>query len=118
MSFLKEEEYDFEQRDMFGETPLLSQLSHTDGQSLEMVRLLLEFGVEIHASGGWGPNALQCAMGSLALGEDAEQRKIVEQKLCLLIKAGADVNHCDKDGLHHQSMLELILHTGMNGAEH
>ena len=95
MNFLKREGHDFEQKDEDGKTPLLSQLSVDGGQSLEMARLLLEFGANVHATTPAGQNALQCAMSR---SNWEEYREILEQKLCLLIEAGADVNHCDEFG--------------------
>ena len=92
---LKEEEYNFEQENDGGRTPLLDQLATKGCLSLEMVRRLLEFNVNVHATDCDGQNALQCAMWSV---RREEQRDIMEQKLFLLIKAGADANHCDEFG--------------------
>lgn len=92
---LKEEEYDFKQKNECGRTPVLNQLATKGCLSLEMVRLLLEFNVNVHATDCDGQNALQCAMWSL---RREEQRDIMEQKLYLLIRAGADANHCDEFG--------------------
>jgi hypothetical protein len=88
---LKEEEYDFEQRDTLGRTALLDNLTTSSELSLVVTRLLLEFGSNIQAIDNRGQNALQIAMRG-------NNRGVTEQKLSLLIKAGADVNHCDEDG--------------------
>ncbi|KAF7513702.1 hypothetical protein GJ744_007753 [Endocarpon pusillum] len=92
---LKEEKYDFQQENECGRTPILDQLATKGCLSLEMVRLLLEFNVNVHATDCDGQNALQCAMWSL---RREEQRGIMEQKLYLLIRAGVDANHCDELG--------------------
>jgi hypothetical protein len=98
MEFLKKRDYDFEQTDMQGRTPLLDHL-HKDGrQNLEAARLLLEFGANVHATDFTGRNALQCAMSNMGWVGVEMHRKTLELKLCLLIKAGADVSHCDKAG--------------------
>jgi hypothetical protein len=95
MNFLKKEEYDFEQKDRRGRTPLLDHLSVDGGHSLEIGRLLLEFGANVHATASRGGNALQDAICSSRWEEHSE---ILEQKLSLPIKAGVDVNHYDEDG--------------------
>lgn len=95
ITLLKEEEYDSKQKNECRRTPLLNQLATKGCLSLEMVRLLLEFNVNVHATDCDGQNALQCAMRSL---RREEQRDIMEQKLYLLIRAGVDANHCDEFG--------------------
>lgn len=94
MNFLKNEEYDFEGAE-HGRTPLLDHLGSCGFASLEMTGLLLEFGVNVHATTPLGRNALQCAIYS---SKEEEDREILEQKLCILIKAGVDVDHCDEYG--------------------
>lgn len=95
ISFLKKGEYDFENKDVEGNTALLDQLLWMTCQSFEIARLLLEFGANVHACTKWGGNAFQCAMLSA---RNEEDREILEQKLCLLIKAGAEINHLDHYG--------------------
>jgi Ankyrin repeat len=95
MKVLKEEGYDFEQKDIFGMTPLLDHLAAIDGENLAIVRLLLQFGANIHATDIAGRNALQITMGCNIW---RSYRRDLEPRLCLLIKAGADIYHCDKYG--------------------
>lgn len=102
MKFLKERKYDFEEKNMHGETPLLHHLRVQGRQSLEVGRLLLKFDATVHATGDRGLNALRCAISSLQWFESGSEWEwhsdILEQKLCLLIEAGAAVSHCDAAG--------------------
>lgn len=103
MEILKRKGYDFEKKNTVGRTPLLDHLAVIGRQSLETVRLFLGLGVNIHATDIIGRNALQSVMyGSPRERHrdilEQRQRDILQQKLCLLIKAGADVNHCDDYG--------------------
>jgi len=96
INLLKEEGYDLDQKDSWGRTPLLDHLWVSPCEPrLEVAYLLLEFGADIHAVDCHGKNALQISIGGYLLARD---RKLGEQTLGLLIKAGADVNHCDNDG--------------------
>ena len=94
MEFLRREDYDFEHLDKIGNTPLLHHLKNDGGHCLATVRLLLGFGVDIHATDYRGRNAIQCAM----LSTDDEFPELLEEKLSLLIEAGADIHHRDKWG--------------------
>jgi ankyrin repeat protein len=95
MKLLKEEEYDFEHKAGSERTPLLENLLFPSEGRQTIARLLLEFGADIHAVDDGGSNALQIAMdGCLFL----RNSKVTEEMLNLLIKAGADVNHCNKSG--------------------
>ena len=96
VKFLKEEEYDFEELDEVGGTPLLAYLSGSGAESLIWTSMLLEFGANAHALGPNGENALQYAMCS---SHEEQHRDILEQKLYLLIKAGVNVNHRCMRGL-------------------
>ena len=96
MSFLRAEGYDFEQQDRYGRTPLLDQLSENGNQVLAIVRLLLEFDVNIQATDYGGCNAIQCAMYSYFDASESAER--LETKLGLLIEAGVDIHHRDECG--------------------
>lgn len=97
MKLLKEEEYDFEYKNRLGTTPLLDHCSVLSKSSLATSRLLLEFGADIRAVDNWGRNALHRAMGRYQI-FTSWNRKLLEPMLSLLIKAGADVNHCNGKG--------------------
>ena len=91
MALLREEGYDFEQRNEAGLTPLLSYLSIMLGggdANLEMFCLLLEFGANAHAISASGENALQITLAS-----SDKQKDIVEENLFLLIQAGIDISY-------------------------
>jgi hypothetical protein len=70
MNFLKAQDYDFEQRDEFSHTPILSHLIVSGSKALAVIRLLLEFGVNIHETNCCGDNAIQVAMMSKFLSNE------------------------------------------------
>jgi hypothetical protein len=107
MRLLREEEDDVYE---MGRTPRLhftcqGRKYRLRNQSWEMEVFLLEFDAKVHATAKLsGINALQFAMLGWTLGWHhlkfwpGSPGYKFEQKLSLLIKAGADVNHCDKAG--------------------
>ena len=95
MNFLKQEEFDFECLGEHGETRLRFFFSRS---GLAIVRLLHEFGANIHAIDNDGRNALHYAMGSNC-GPKKEFPELLEEKVSLLIEAGVDPHHCDNHGI-------------------
>ena len=86
---LKEYEYDFEQRNSDGNTPLLFSLRGYGAQTFCFSTILLELGANIHTIKTEGESALQCAMTS---SRQEHHRGVLEQKLYLLIEAGIDTD--------------------------
>jgi Ankyrin repeats (many copies) len=103
MRALKEDGYDFEQRDEEERTPLLDHLAVIDGENLAIIRLLLEFGADIHAIDKYGWNALHITMGCNLW---RSYRRDLEPRLRLLIKAGADIYHRDHLGRSPSTMAQ------------
>lgn len=99
--FLKEQDLDIEQQDVSGRTPLLSALLQIGYPSALFIQLLLEFGANVDATDDHGRNAVQLAMYSKSLLSTTSKcswSEMTEEKLCLLIEAGADIHHRDKNG--------------------
>lgn len=96
LNVLKTEGYDFEEKDKYGSTPLLQNLSTAGGRGFAMVRLLHNFGVNVHAVDNFGLNAIQVAM--LSKHNNGEYPDILEEKLRFLIKANVDIHHRDNFG--------------------
>ena len=108
MVFLKEEGYDFEQRDEYSQTALQYHLGKITAESLAASLLLVEFGADIHVTDSKGQNVLWYAMDSFdkyrwkrgymwvqRINLDQNKSNIVEQKLSYLIKARVDIHHRD-----------------------
>lgn len=98
MEFLSQNGYSFEVQDTLGRTPLLAYSSLPGGRCLAIVRLLLEFGANMHAVDSNGCNAIQLAMYSNTQWRQYEVPKVLEEKLSLFIEAGVDLNHRDQWG--------------------
>ena len=91
MKFLRVEGYDFEQRNRYGVTPLLDHLISLGGRkTLLAIHLLLEFGADVHTTDPMGFSAIYYGMASNLEGEAASE--VLEQKLSVLIQAGADIH--------------------------
>jgi hypothetical protein len=94
IEFLKAEGYEFDRENQKdGKTYLLEHLANSGGISLEVVRLLIEFGANIHETDNQGCNALQCAMLSRIAWN--ELPRLLEEKLSILIGLGVDIHHRD-----------------------
>lgn len=100
-NYLKDQNLQIEQQDEAGRTPLLSALIQVGYPSSLFIQLLLEFGANVDATDDQGRNAIQLAMYSKSLLRSTSKcswSEITEEKLCLLLGAGADIHHRDKNG--------------------
>ncbi|KAH7351475.1 hypothetical protein BKA66DRAFT_475885 [Pyrenochaeta sp. MPI-SDFR-AT-0127] len=100
-TYLKEQNLNIEQQDEAGRTPLLSGLIQVGYPSSLFIQLLLEFGANPDATDDQGRDAIQLAMYSKSLLRSTSKHswsEITEEKLCLLLGAGADIHHRDKHG--------------------
>ena len=103
VGLLKSEGLDFEERDDNGRTWFLSLSCGYQGfKSLQMARLLLEHGANVHAADSEGNNAIQLVLSSTEVFSHN-----VEEKLTFLVGAGVDVHHRNKNS-QTPSMLALV----------
>ncbi|ORY08834.1 hypothetical protein BCR34DRAFT_569282 [Clohesyomyces aquaticus] len=93
--FLASEGYDWEQRDIFGQTALLYFLK--GGGSVKVLTCLMEEAhPDVHATDIFGWSPLICAFDRYkSWGESPCSRSWLQHTLRILINAGADVNHRD-----------------------
>ncbi|KAF7512839.1 hypothetical protein GJ744_011942 [Endocarpon pusillum] len=90
---LKENEYDFEQ-DSAGLNSLAKELVGCGRLSVELVRIKLECGANAHAI----CRAYDMFRIAMCWCIEESYREFLEQKFCLLIRAGVDVNFVDVTG--------------------
>lgn len=91
---LKETEYDFEQS-CDGLTTLAMQLTERGRFSVEVAGIMLDCGANAHAI----CQGLDMFRFPMFRCEKESDREVLEQKFCLLIRAGVDVNFEDEVGM-------------------
>ena len=107
--------YGFDQKDEFGQTPLMSHLSAKGNISLAIVRLLLRSGVNIHATDDYGRNVLQIVMLSAL---DKKSFKFLKKRLHFLLNLELIFTTETIPDSHYHLTLDIIVIVGLSGAGH
>lgn len=95
MGFLKSNDYDFDQQDIWGRILMYHYFSIVEGGDLRLFQLLLEFEFGVQDIDPHGKSILHYAILSY---EFSKASGVMEVKISMLIEAGADIHHRDKHG--------------------